>query len=465
MSSPDGIGRGAIALSSSSVTIPVSSTHDLSRQRQISDSTLSPTSSSQLDSPRSSHHRSRIHLARSRSSGFSGETSPSPVVGDRPEPVIYIRPPSLSELDGNPNLVHNRETTSFVDRFRSLIAQITRETDEAIILSRSEGTPSPENPSESSHRTHLSSHHTDNRSSYTRPSHEYSDEQHNDHNDDSDEHFNNDDEGQQWVGNLSGQSPHAVSQVPAASLFNLPPVPPVLGYNEFGMPYPPDENIRVLNGIIRRMPTIESMGSGEVGSIGAGSITRCADGSIMLNGTYSRPPTRNTLASYATRSSWSGTEYETGHSSSRPPSQAGSLSARAELLAGRRASTSYSNGHSASGSLSDAGPPSPGLYPSEYGELLSHARPETAFGMRRVDTPSSFGTTGSSYQQQGVLNGSQRPLTPHSLEVNEHGVIGRSNRRSGSADTTLSSSSPSPSSASPNSTLSFHTATMGSSSN
>jgi hypothetical protein len=50
------------------------------------------------------------------------------------------------------------------------------------------------------------------------------------------------------------------------TIFNLPPIFPALGYNEFGLPYPPDQNVRMLNGYIRRMPTIESSGSGEVGS-------------------------------------------------------------------------------------------------------------------------------------------------------------------------------------------------------
>lgn len=51
------------------------------------------------------------------------------------------------------------------------------------------------------------------------------------------------------------------------------PLPPVLGYDEFGRPYRPEEPVRFLNAIIRRMPTIESMGSREWGGSGWGSAS------------------------------------------------------------------------------------------------------------------------------------------------------------------------------------------------
>src|SRR5260370_30096462 len=59
---------------------------------------------------------------------------------------------------------------------------------------------------------------------------------------------------------------YAFSRNDKDNMFNLPPVPMALGYNEFGVPYPPEENIRILGGFIRRMPTIESMGSDEMAS-------------------------------------------------------------------------------------------------------------------------------------------------------------------------------------------------------
>jgi hypothetical protein len=109
----------------------------------------------------------------------------------------------------------------------------------------------------------------------------------------------------------------------------------------------------VLNGYIRRMPTIESMGSGEVGSSMSASSNRARE-SIL---TSSRPPTRNTLLSLNS----------TDHSSpdSEPPSRSNSLSARAELLVG----------------LSNA----PNNI-SEHGELLGRASPVA----RRLSTPISY---------------------------------------------------------------------------
>lgn len=104
--------------------------------------------------------------------------------------------------------------------------------------------------------------------------------------------------------------------------FNLPPLPPSVGYNEFGQPYPPEEPLPILNGYIRRMPTIESIGSREMGSVGSTvSISRepRITGSARSTLTFDRPPTRPLSFSEATNSG----------TSSRP----NSFGLRAELLA------------------------------------------------------------------------------------------------------------------------------------
>ncbi|TFK36062.1 hypothetical protein BDQ12DRAFT_687244 [Crucibulum laeve] len=118
--------------------------------------------------------------------------------------------------------------------------------------------------------------------------------------------------------------PDAIPEGQEMGSFYPPMPPPALGYNEFGQPYPPELEVRMVNGYLRRMPTIESMGSREVGSsIGASSAySNHYQHRPASPYTGSRPPTRNTLAS------WS--EY-TG---SGPPSRAGSLTARAEIIAG-----------------------------------------------------------------------------------------------------------------------------------
>lgn len=151
-----------------------------------------------------------------------------------------------------------RDNVSFVERFRHLVNQIARETDDAVDFARSE----------------------------------------------------------------DGSSAHnldAISLVPvipdAIEGYNFP-MSTTVGYNEFGQPYPPEEQILVMNGIIRRMPTIESMGSREMGtSIGSAS-------SVRERAMGSRPPTRNTtlLSNY------------TGGTGSEPPSRTASLVARAEMI-------------------------------------------------------------------------------------------------------------------------------------
>lgn len=195
---------------------------------------------------------------------------------------------------------NGHDLNGFMDRFQLMVSQVAQETDEALHVARS---PSPEELNDMSILD-------------LPPSYQ----------DDFD--VNHDD-----------------------NMFNLPPVFPALGYNEFGLPYPPDQNIRVLNAFIRRMPTIESMGSGEAGSSIGGPSSRAVE-SIS---TSTRPPTRNTLLS---RNS---TDYEP---TSEPHSRANSLSARAELLVG----------------LSCVASPI-----SEYGELLGRTSP-----VRRLSTPISY---------------------------------------------------------------------------
>ncbi|KAF9529109.1 hypothetical protein CPB83DRAFT_853238 [Crepidotus variabilis] len=223
-------------------------------------------------------HHSAVHLAQSRSSEYSAE-------GSLAEHASFGRS-TLAE-----SAEQDRELTGFVDRFRSLISQITLETEEALEIAQSEGASSPNSRDDAPSPTSLPP-------AYV-PDFESPE----------DEFFYDDQE------TYDQQRNHE------RNMFNLPPVPAALGYNEFGLPYPPDENVRILNGLIRRMPTIESMGSGEIGSLGASSSR--PNGSMH---TSSRPPTRNTLLS------WTTTDYEIA--ASNPPSRSNSLSARAELLAG-----------------------------------------------------------------------------------------------------------------------------------
>ncbi|KAF9484177.1 hypothetical protein BDN70DRAFT_872875 [Pholiota conissans] len=278
-------------------------TRHLGAQHQISDSTLAE----------SSRPPSRLGRVRSQSSMFSNETS---------TPAKSLRLENSSRPGSDEG--HN-------DHFQSMINQIAQETEDAMELASSDHAPSPETArGERGAHSPAPSYPPGLPISYSMHDTLYDS--------DDDDDADND----RFHGNSN-------------NIFNLPPIPPALGYNEFGLPYPPDEDMRVLNGFIRRMPTIESMGSGE--------ITASIAGSTRLGGSISnssRPPTRNTLLSFT-----SSIEYDRDVSGSAPPSRPSSLSARAELLAGM---APIPNGA------------------SEHGELLS--RPDIA--MKRVSSPTSF---------------------------------------------------------------------------
>jgi len=233
--------------SNPSVVVPQLN-HDLDSQ-QISESTLSAKSSP----------RNRLRPSRSGSSAVSAEGNRSVA-------------PSYNNLDflPVPEVIHDSET-GFVDRFRSLVAQITRETEEALAFARSDDASSSQDTAGSSSRRDSPN------SDQEDPHHQYN------YHDDEDDFY----------------AARALSEG---------------DYNH--RPYPADEQVRMMNAYVRRMPTIESMGSREMrSSVGASSLNTNLD--------RNRPPTRNTLVS------WAGSDLSEGEPRSRP----NSLSAQAELLA------------------------------------------------------------------------------------------------------------------------------------
>ena len=76
---------------------------------------------------------------------------------------------------------------------------------------------------------------------------------------------------------------------------------PYLSIDEFGREVPSEEPIAVLGSVIKRMPTIESVGSRELASLRSATLVSGAGGngaSVATSSTASsRPPTRATLAS------------------------------------------------------------------------------------------------------------------------------------------------------------------------
>ena len=239
--------------------------------------TRKPESTLSARSKTSSSPQNQVRLIRSRSSGLSGD--------------VIFDPTSLYSTPANPSLnlpEQGGDNNGFIDRFKLLVAQYTRETEEALELARSDDASS-RHTLESPPPINKDPNDTDLQPSAGLPDDRHDDEGHGEDHDDDD-------------------------------IYRTRP-PSALGYNELGMPYPPDQQIRMLNGYIRRMPTIESMGSREMGSsIAASSMytNRDRERERYSVTTNSRPPTRNN------RSSWD----------SEAPSRTNSLSAQAGILAG-----------------------------------------------------------------------------------------------------------------------------------
>ncbi|KAL0573069.1 hypothetical protein V5O48_008895 [Marasmius crinis-equi] len=189
-----------------------------------------------------------------------------PAMQQRITDAIYLSPSAASTLPDPFAIRDDRELTNFVDRFRMLVSQITRETEDALEFARSD--------------------------TYVTEREVESDDE-----DSSDEGY------PQWY------NPNYP-----------PPPPPALGYDEFGRPYPPEDHVRILNQFVRRMPTIESLGSRELASIHSSSMGRADDERIasMSMYTLSRPPTRTMMSDF------------TG---SEPPSRPGSVALSLNMTA------------------------------------------------------------------------------------------------------------------------------------
>lgn len=227
----------------------------------------------------------------------------------------YGRIPTLRDGEADP------EMSGFVDRFRTLITQITREMESSLEVAQSDRPPFPETNGD-----------------YTSIPKPYPPQ------------FIIDDNN------------YAFSRNDKDNMFNLPPVPMALGYNEFGVPYPPEENVRVLGGFIRRMPTIESMGSDEMTS--RSSVSHRHDAGNRASSRRTTPLTINT----------------TGHDHD-PPSRANSLSNRAERLLSM----------------------SPNSTTSEHGELLGRTE-------RRLSTP-SIGPSSGDFTFRSLSSGTDDTMS------------------------------------------------------
>ncbi|KAF5353258.1 hypothetical protein D9756_008036 [Leucocoprinus leucothites] len=288
-------------------------------------STLQPQASRSTIVSISPSKKSSLHLTRSAASTTASSDHNA------------IRPFSVDL-----NLEVDREPTGIMDRFRSLVSQITRETDQAITLARSDS--------------------------------------------------------------LSNSSSGSHCSNDASPDFYPPPIPPSIGYDEFGRPYPPEESVPMLNGFIRRMPTIESMGSRELASTNRGSSVY--SGSLLdrfAGPNNSRPPTRISLSPPG----------------SDPPSRANSLSMRASDIIGSL--SVMGNGVNSLGNTNEVGeliravnekrnsPPSPSRLAHSFNTPSpqpSGTQPVSSQSSRASTVPTSYYTatmgSGSSFPSSDV---------------------------------------------------------------
>ncbi|KAK0440060.1 hypothetical protein EV421DRAFT_1712847 [Armillaria borealis] len=175
-----------------------------SRNNSIRSVPVSDSPPSEEDSSSTETHNAHHTLIPSGEKSRASSSSATPQTPTSPLPAV---------------LDNDRDLYNFVDQFRSLVSQISRETDEGLEYARPDGSSSSS------------------RSESVASSYSYS---------------------------------------------------AAIGYDEFGRPYPPDDHVRVLGGYVRRMPTIESIGSREMGTTSSlYTVERMAS--------LSRPPTRNTI--------------------------------------------------------------------------------------------------------------------------------------------------------------------------
>ncbi|KAF6749660.1 hypothetical protein DFP72DRAFT_970008 [Ephemerocybe angulata] len=283
-------------------------------------------------SSRTKYSTTHRQLTRSRSSGLYAEAQGSSIGGS---------------AGGLPAVLEDDGVVGFSERFTALISEIERETEAGLDFARSE-------ESASKHTGDLSEEEeeVEDQLQYTRRRLDTDDQNANDGDEDDNDDF------------YGGARR----------------VAPALGFNEFGQPYPPDQDYPMMNGYVRRMPTIESMGSREIGSsVGGSSILGMRGGDVDKRGSMqtnkslslSRPGTRNGNA----RGSW-GMYSDFSFAGSEPPSRANSLSAQVERLA-------------AMGVLGGGGSGSSSGHTSEMGELGEGVTSVRRVSRGRTKTPDS----------------------------------------------------------------------------
>ena len=199
---------------------------------------------------------------------------------------------------------------------------------------------------------------------------------------------------------------------------------PYMTIDEFGREVPTEEPIAILGGVIKRMPTIESVGSREVTSLRSATLVSGGAGAASLapsSSASSRPPTGATMASFndAASASLASASQPSSRSNSihrlRTPSELGEL-VRDALRARAQARPL---------------PPSPSARPGSGGSVSGSGSGCTGAGGGSASGSGSgsgsgeavgLGPSASSRSRSNSL-GPNEVLSP----VTEHGELGRDN--------------------------------------
>ncbi|KAK7447121.1 hypothetical protein VKT23_014333 [Stygiomarasmius scandens] len=257
-----------------------------SRSSVASQSNNKPSLRSRESSSHNRNSRDSSTTTHNRNSSSSeGEVEETPSEARFDPAAIQQRLSEAISPSTAPYAQSDRDLNNFVDRFRSLVSQIQRETEEALQYAIPDPEDGEDYPPEGVDRyTAYPTRHRDTptSSSFPQSNNPYV----------------------QYLQLDSNVASSSTSSSPA-STFSRAGYGSYVSYNEFGLPYPPDDQIRILNGYVKRMPTIESLGSREVGEFGSWSNRSMSISSherLGSVGTLSRPPTRTAMLGLETQS-------------------------------------------------------------------------------------------------------------------------------------------------------------------
>ncbi|KIK66255.1 hypothetical protein GYMLUDRAFT_239240 [Collybiopsis luxurians FD-317 M1] len=223
---------------------------------------------------------------------------------------------TLTASTSSTNTQSDRELNNFADRFRALMSQISREADDALRLAQSEAFVEEEEDPSSLQSWEIYTSLPQPRHHQQYPQQYYYDEYGYGYG------YNNTSTSTSLTSSPNPNSPNFPTfnyPDPNQNPTNLP-FPPQFS-PKFPLPGAQDDHIRILNGFVRRMPTIESLGSRELAVSLASrssqdrftSMSMMSHPSTEFTGTGSDPPSRaNSLSMAAAMEGFTTTSTEVG---------------------------------------------------------------------------------------------------------------------------------------------------------